>query len=84
MNDIVKKDISKFKKNFGINYMPKFGYCPAVIKTNIMEFYQISFEEALEVFTELSHYISALVRFNDYLFENIEAYKTIDLKINKN
>ena len=80
MNDTVKKDISKFKKQFGINYQPKYGFCPAIVKTNIMEFYEVSFEEAIEIFAELSSYPSAIVRFNDYLFENIEKYKTLVLK----
>ena len=83
MNEVVKKDISKFKKRFGFDYQPKYGFCPAIVKTNIMEFYDISFEEAVEVFSELSTYPSAIVRFNDYLFDNIQQYKTLVLKVKK-
>ena len=83
MTSIVKKDIAKFKKQFGIDFQPMYGFCPAVVKTNIMQFYEISFEEALEVYKELSVYPSALIRFNDYLFDNIEKYKTITLKTAK-
>ena len=83
MNQVVKKDISKFQKKFGIDYQPRFPFCPAVIKTNIMEFYGVEFEEALEIYFEISSYPSAIVRFNDYLFDNIEKYKTFDLRAKK-
>lgn len=83
MTNEVEKDIAKFKKNFDYKYQPKFGYCPACIKTNIMQYYEVSFEEAIEIYQELATYPSALVRFNDYLYESIEKYKTIGLKVKK-
>ena len=83
MQDVIKKDIAKFNNKFGIDYQPKYGFCPACVKTNIMQFYEVDFNEALEIYTELSYIPSALVRFNDYLFENIDKYKTFIEKTKK-
>lgn len=79
----VEEDIAKFKKKFDYNYQPIYGFCPSVVKTNIMEFYKVSFNEAIKYYNEISSYPSAIVRFNDYLFDNIRQYKTFDLKTNE-
>ena len=83
MKSIVKKDIAKFQKSFDYNYQPIYGFCPAIVKTNIMHFYDVSFSEALEIYNEINRYPSAIVRFNDYLYENIEQYDNLELKIKK-
>ena len=83
MQEIVEKDIAKFKKKFDYNYQPKFGFCPTIVKTNIVEFYDVSFEEAIEIYNEISKYPSAIIRFNDYLFDNIDRYGSLDFKVKK-
>lgn len=83
MKEIVKKDISKFQKKFDYNYQPNFGFCPTIVKTNIVEFYDVNFEEAIEIYNEISKYPSAIIRFNDYLFENIDKFGSLDFKVKK-
>lgn len=72
MQDKIEKDIAQFKKKFDYNYQPKYGFCPAILKTNIMDYYDVSFLEAIQIYNEINKYPSAIIRFNDYLFEKIK------------
>ena len=64
-------DYKEFFKNFDINYMPKYGFCPLNVITYIKRYYDVDYYEAQNIYKELSKYRGAVVRINDFLYEEL-------------
>lgn len=66
-----KRKYSYFKQHFKKPYTPIYGYCPTVLINNIMIYYEVNYDEASDIYRELSLYYGSLVRLNDFLYKNV-------------
>lgn len=60
-----------FFKDFDFNYRPKYGFCPLNVITYIKRYYGVDYNEAQKIYIELNKFKGAIVRINDFLYEEL-------------